>query len=174
MGLLLGEVTWGEHAVFPHNKGMKGKKIWLTSGVWFYFALFLPLPAQQATLVSRRMLVGKGDFFFAFFYLFWAVQYKFSSRHKQESLLQKTGDSGAGTAKVLSLGHCFCLGFLSIFFSRCPTAASEKTILFYLFACSLDYLCRGVESHFQAFLIAGDCHFQCAGSSVYRAFPWEV
>lgn len=110
-------------------------------------------------------------FFFAFFYLFRAVQYKFSSRHKQESLLQKAGDIGAGTAKVASLGHCFCLGFLNILFSRCPTAASEKTILFYLFACSLDYLCRGVESHFQAFLIAGDCHFQCAGSRVYRAFP---
>lgn len=79
--------------------------------------------------------------------------------------------SGAGAAKGVSLGHWFLLGFPEHLFSRCPTSASEKAILFCLVACSVDCLCRGVECHFQAFLIAEDCHLQCAGSRVYWAFP---
>lgn len=150
MGLLLGEVTWGEHAVFPHNKGMKGKRFdWLLEfGFnWLYF--YHRQHSKQPVWAEGCWLVKVH--FFAFFYLFRAVQYKSSTRSKQDSLLRKAGDRQWGrNCQKSESGSLFLLWFPEHLFSRCPTAASEKAILFCLFAFSLDYLCRGVEHHFQA------------------------
>lgn len=160
MGLLLGEVTRGEHAVFPHNKRMKGKRFdWLLkfgfNWLYFYHCQHSrqPVWAEGCWLVKVHIL-----HFFTF-------SEQFSTNSPQGisrtvwSRKQETG-SGAGTAKGASLGHCFCLGFLNIFFPDASQLCLRKQFYF-VYLLVVWIICAEERSAISKhFLIAEDCHFQ--------------
>lgn len=161
MGLLLGEVTWGEHAVFPHNKGMKGKKFdWLLEFGFNWLYSYHCQHSKQPVWAEGCWLVKVH--YFAFIYLFRAVQYKVSTRDKQESLLQKAGEQAVGQElpKEWVWVTGFCLGFLNIFFPDAPQLCLRKQFDF-VYLLVVWIICAEERSTISRhFLIAEDCHFQ--------------